>query len=115
MGQKEKSFKKLYRSETNRVLAGVAGGIGEYFTIDPTLIRLLFVLLTIFGGGGILLYIILWILIPSENNLGKDSEDTIKENAKELKNRAKSFAYEFKGMSVENHPKNWFGFVVIMC
>jgi len=114
MAVKKEAFKKLYRSETNRILAGVAGGLGEYFAIDPTLIRLIFALLTIFGGGGILVYIILWILIPSENNSGKNSEETIKENAQEFKNRAKNFANEFKGMSVENHPRNWFGFVVIV-
>ena len=55
--------KKLYRSKTQRMLCGVCGGIGEYFNIDPTLIRLLFVL---FGctGGGILAYIIAAIIIP---------------------------------------------------
>jgi phage shock protein PspC (stress-responsive transcriptional regulator) len=114
MAVKKETFKKIYRSETNRILAGVAGGLGEYFAIDPTLIRLIFALLMIFGGGGILVYIILWILIPSENNSEKNSEETIKDNTEEFKNRAKSFANEFKGMSVENHPKNWFGFVVII-
>jgi len=114
MAAKKETFKKLYRSETNRVLAGVAGGLGEYFVIDPTLIRLLFVLLTVFGGGGVLVYIILWILIPSENNSEKNSEETIKDNAEELKNRAKKFAEEFRGMSTDNHPRNWFGFIVIV-
>ena len=114
MAVKKETFKKIYRSETNRILAGVAGGLGEYFAIDPTLIRLIFALLMIFGGGGILVYIILWILIPSENNSEKNSEETIKDNTEEFKNRAKSFDNEFKGMSVENHPKNWFGFVVII-
>ena len=57
------SDKRLYRSRTQRMLCAVCGGIGEYFNIDPTLIRLLFVL---FGctGGGILAYIIAAIIIP---------------------------------------------------
>ena len=114
MAIKKEAFRKLFRSETNRVLAGVAAGLGEYFQIDPTIIRLIFVLLTVFGGGGVLVYIILWILIPSEKNIGKDSEETIRNNAEELKNKAKSMADEFKGMSVDHKPKNWLGFAVII-
>jgi len=114
MPTKKETFKKLYRSETNRVLAGVAGGLGEYFQIDPTLIRLLFVLLTIFGGGGVLVYIILWILIPNENSVNNDSDENIKKNTEEFKAKAKNFAEGFKGMSVESSPRNWFGFIIIV-
>jgi phage shock protein C len=56
--------KKLYRSETNRWLLGVCGGLGEYFDVDPTLIRILFVVFALVFGGGFLLYLILWIIIP---------------------------------------------------
>lgn len=56
--------KKLYRSSTNCMLAGVCGGIGEYFNIDPTLIRLAWVLFSALGGSGILAYIIAAIIIP---------------------------------------------------
>ena len=60
------SDKKLTRSTDDRVLAGVAGGLAEYFSIDPALVRILFVLVAIFGGGitGILIYIVLWIIMP---------------------------------------------------
>jgi len=57
-------YKKLYRSVTDKMLAGVCGGLAEYFAIDPVIIRLIFVLAVIFGGSGILAYIILWIVIP---------------------------------------------------
>jgi phage shock protein C len=57
---------RLYRSRTNRVIAGVAGGLGEYFNIDPVIVRLLLVLLGVAGGNGVLLYLIAWILIPEE-------------------------------------------------
>jgi phage shock protein C len=60
------SYKKLYRSQKDRMIAGVAGGVAEYFNVDPTLIRLAFVLLLLWGGGGILLYIIMWIVVPEE-------------------------------------------------
>jgi len=58
-------YKKLYRSRIDRKLCGVCGGIGEYFNIDPTLIRVLFV---IFGltGSGVLAYIIAALIIPEE-------------------------------------------------
>ena len=58
--------KKLYRSRKDRWLAGICGGIAEYFALDPTLIRVLFVLFSLFAGGGILAYIILWLVIPEE-------------------------------------------------
>jgi phage shock protein C len=56
--------KRLYRSITDRKFAGVAGGLAEYFVMDPLLIRLAFVILTLAGGGGFLIYIILWIVTP---------------------------------------------------
>ncbi|MGE5530718.1 MAG: PspC domain-containing protein [Bacteroidota bacterium] len=59
--------KKLYRSNSDKMIAGVCGGLGKYFGIDPTLIRLVFALLVVFGvGSGILLYIILAIVMPLE-------------------------------------------------
>lgn len=61
--------RRLYRSETERLIAGVCGGLAEYFDIDPVVIRLLWVLFTFMVGSGILLYIIAWILIPSESNV----------------------------------------------
>ncbi|MGP8321990.1 MAG: PspC domain-containing protein [Methanosarcinaceae archaeon] len=56
--------KRLYRSRDNCMIAGVCGGIAEYFDMDPTLIRLLWILFTFAGGSGILVYIIAWIIIP---------------------------------------------------
>lgn len=58
--------KRLYRSTKSKVLGGVAGGIAEYFDIDPILIRLLFVIIAFAGGGGVLVYLIMWIAIPLE-------------------------------------------------
>lgn len=56
--------KRLYRSSVNCMLAGVCGGIAEYFNIDPTLIRLAWVLFSVCGGSGVLAYIIAAIIIP---------------------------------------------------
>ena len=63
----DNGMKKLYRSKKNRVIAGVCGGLGEYFDVDPTLIRLIWILLTISGGTGILLYLIAWLIMPERS------------------------------------------------
>jgi phage shock protein C len=58
--------RKLYRSKTNRKLAGVCGGLAQYFNVDATLIRVLFILLAVLGGSGLVLYLAMWILVPKE-------------------------------------------------
>jgi phage shock protein C len=55
---------QLVRSRVNRRIAGVCGGIGEYFNLDPTLIRIAFVVATFMGFAGPLIYIVLWIVLP---------------------------------------------------
>ncbi len=56
--------KRLYRSPTDKKLAGVCGGIAEYFNIDATLVRLAWVLFSLMGGGGLLAYIIAALIMP---------------------------------------------------
>ena len=58
--------RKLYRSKTNRRLGGVCGGLAQYFNLDVTLIRVLFVLLAVLGGSGLILYVAMWIIVPKE-------------------------------------------------
>lgn len=58
--------KKLYRSRSDKMLGGVAGGLGEYIEIDPVFVRLIWALLILSGGVGIVLYIVAWIIIPEE-------------------------------------------------
>src|SRR5690606_30841933 len=57
---------RLYRSREKKVIGGVAGGLGEYLNIDPVILRVLFVIFAIINGLGILLYILLWIVVPEE-------------------------------------------------
>ncbi len=59
--------KQLTRSRSDYMLGGVCAGLGRYFGIDPTIVRLIFVLLAISGGSGVLLYLVLWIVIPRED------------------------------------------------
>lgn len=55
---------RLYRSATDKVIAGVCGGLAQYFNIDPAIIRLAFVVFALAGGASVLLYIVLWIAVP---------------------------------------------------
>ncbi len=68
---------KLYRSNTDKVIGGVSGGLANYLNVDVVIIRILFVLLALFGGGGVLIYIVLWIAIPAQ----PFSFATIKDNS----------------------------------
>ena len=65
-GTGQPPLRKLYRSRTERSIAGICGGLAEYFDSDPTMIRLLMLLLILFGGLSIWAYIILWIVIPEQ-------------------------------------------------
>lgn len=56
--------KRLYRSSTERMLGGVCGGLGDYFNVDPTLVRLGFVVVAFTTGIGFLAYPIMWIVVP---------------------------------------------------
>jgi len=60
--------KRLYKSNTNKVISGVCGGISEYFNIDPTLVRLGMVFFSLWGGSGIVAYIIAALIMPSPPN-----------------------------------------------
>ena len=59
-------IKELHRSQDDRILAGVAEGLGRYFDISPTFFRIGFAILTLVGGAGILLYVAAWLVIPDE-------------------------------------------------
>ena len=61
--------KRLYRSESSRMLCGVCAGIAEYFNLDPTLIRLAWALFCVFGGSGVLAYILAANIIPPESRV----------------------------------------------
>ncbi len=63
------SSKRLYRSETNRMVCGVCAGVAEYFEIDPSLVRLGFLLFAAWGSLGLLAYLIAAVVIPSQSQI----------------------------------------------
>lgn len=91
--------KKLYRLSDNYIIAGVCAGLGEYFDIDPVVFRILFILLALGNGIGVVLYLILIVILPKKGS-AEYNDEVRKKNAKEfvdeLKQGAKSFAKEMK-------------------
>ncbi|HCL89754.1 MAG TPA: stress-responsive transcriptional regulator [Candidatus Atribacteria bacterium] len=90
---------KLYRSKKDCVIGGVCGGIAEYFDVDPTLVRLLAILIFFFGGSGIIAYIIGWIIIPRNPN--GNTEDN-SENKGEIEGKSKKGADKADKKAEEN-------------
>lgn len=60
--------KKLYRSKTNKMISGICGGVADYLSIDPTIVRVLWIIFTLLGGCGLLAYIICLLVIPVEKD-----------------------------------------------
>lgn len=105
-------IKKIYRSQKNRIIFGVSGGLAEYFEIDPLLIRLLFILLVMAGGSGFFLYLILAVLMPKEENKLDLNKDNL---AEEAKRRTKELAEEIKrDESWIKNSRNVFGLILII-
>lgn len=107
--------KRLYRSRSDRMIGGVAGGLADYFEIDSTLVRLVFVLLA-FAGFGILFYLILWLIVPEENSTKTDPAQTIRENAEQMSKDMKQHAEKIS-QKVAAHPEAprfWGGMVLIV-
>lgn len=90
--------KRLYRSTTDRMIGGVCGGLGVYLNLDPTIIRLLFILLLFGSEFGFLLYLLLWILIPEE---GVDYAV----GERDIGSRVKSMGEDLQQAVREPHPQ----------
>ena len=69
--------KRLYRSQRNRVIAGVCGGIGEYFNLDPVVVRILWLVAVLGFGTGVLAYFICWLVIPNAPEVIVTPDDPI--------------------------------------
>jgi phage shock protein C len=87
---------RLYRSSSERMVAGVCGGFGEYFGIDPTVVRVIFVLATIVTAFllGIAAYLALWLIIPSEESLSGTTRESMRKNVEEIAQSARDLGSE---------------------
>ena len=89
--------RRLYRSSTDAMIGGVCGGLGEYFAIDPMLIRIAFAVLALVNGLGIMAYILLWIIVPLKEQLDMPPDDVVRENIKELRGKAHELGQDIHG------------------
>ena len=91
----------LTRSRSDYMLGGVCAGLAKYFSIDPTIMRLIMVLLVISGGSGVFLYIVLWIVLPSE-----DLQDTQRAlSGDEIGRRARQMGEEMRQVASQPNPR----------
>ena len=104
----------LYRSLRNRIFGGIAAGLGDYLKIDPIIVRVLFVVSVLLSGIGILLYIILWIVVPEENLMTSFAKSNIPnpEQTEEI-NTENIFKGEYKP-SKNNNGTIVIGIIMIM-
>jgi len=102
---------KLYRCRNGRVLFGVCCGLARYFALDPVIVRIIFVLsffIPGLGGGALLAYIILAIIIPVEGSTATTPEQTVKENLNEIRDTANELGEKIRsnvGGKVESHDE----------
>ena len=98
--------KRLYRSDTDKMIGGVCSGLGEYLGIDPTIIRIFFVLLALADGVGGLIYLVLWLVLPSAGQSETISlEETIRAGTDEITERARTLGNELRDASGHPNPQ----------
>lgn len=80
--------KRIVRRRDDRMIAGVASGLARYFNTDPLFVRLGFLVLAFFQGFGVLLYVILWLMLPNEDTQAATSRDQMRESVEEMRTAA---------------------------
>lgn len=86
-------MKRLYRSRTDALLGGVCGGIGEHLGVDPTLVRVVFAVLALASGVGILIYLLLWLIVPREGEPQSAPQETVRSGASEIADRVRELGH----------------------
>lgn len=112
--QSNSQYKSLARPLEGRLLGGVCVGIGRFLDIDPVIIRLIFVGVTLLGGSGILIYIILWLIIPSEQSQDMITQKSIEDGVKEIQQKAQKLAENAKEYSQKANPRTTVGIILII-
>ena len=90
-------MKRLCRSDTDRVIAGVCGGLAAHLRLDSLVVRILFAVLATLNGAGVVLYLLLWILLPISPDERRSPEEVIRSNAEEIRGRAHELTREARG------------------
>ncbi|MFP3897546.1 MAG: PspC domain-containing protein [Anaerolineales bacterium] len=85
-------MERLFRSENDRIIGGVCGGLGQHLNVAPLILRILFVVGAMANGVGLVVYILLWIFVPSESAEYGDQEEMIHQNISEIRDRARTIS-----------------------
>lgn len=109
--------RRLYRSRKDKMIAGVCAGLGDYFDIDPTLVRIIFIVSLFLGGSGILAYIILWIVVPEEPYIAQSSDSAPQNEKTEAGDKDKEkrdAAYDEAYEEHKHKRRNFFGGLLVI-
>lgn len=111
----EEKTKKLYRSQRDKILFGVCGGLGDYFEIDTTIVRIACILLTLVSGVGIIAYIVFLLIVPKEISEEEVSRsENLKEFATATSNHAKRIIAEAKETQWGEQRKMFGGILILI-
>ena len=113
---------EFYRDKSRGMIAGVCAGLADYFGVSASLIRLGFVLLALAGGPGVVLYFILWIILPEKTSPSAEQGQTMRENVRDIGAQARGFGRElsnlFGGKAAPDQPASkrflWLGGLLIL-
>jgi phage shock protein PspC (stress-responsive transcriptional regulator) len=89
-------MQRLYRSRSDALLGGVCGGIAEHLGVDPTLVRVVFAVLAVVSGIGILIYLLLWLIVPLEGVAQPSPREAVRAGAEEIADRAQELGQEVR-------------------
>lgn len=98
-----RSYRRMYRDPDNRIIGGVCSGLAAYWRMDPTVVRIIFVLLAIFGMAGVLIYLILWVVLPEAHSIAQKLE--MRGEPVNLSNIGDFFREEFENVKRSFHKK----------
>jgi phage shock protein C len=95
------------------MIAGICGGLGEYFNVDPVIVRVIFILLAFADAIGILAYLILWIIVPKSEKAALPPRDTIREGIQEVRDKAEKLSMEVRAQSGQERSL-WLAIILIV-
>ena len=104
---------RLHRSRDERVVFGVCGGLGPYVNIDPVIVRLAFVLFTLAGGAGLVVYLLLAIVLPEQDGQAVNGQSALRANIENLGQNARDFTQGFGNGSSQQRTQNLAGLLLI--
>jgi phage shock protein C len=113
---------EFYRDKSRGMIAGVCAGLADYFGVSASILRLGFVLLAMAGGPGVVLYFILWIVLPEKSSTMSQQGETVRENVRDIETQARGFGRELSdlvgGKAAPDRPASrrvlWLGGLLIL-